>query len=149
VVQARAVLADGLEDRVRADQVGADERLRVVERVVHVGLGREVHDGVALGDELVHEVGVADVAVHELDLVGDRLQALLVAGVGQGVQHDHLELGVVAHRVMDEVRADEAGGAGRKQLHDASTSRWVKWAFRPSCHDGRLGASVRVEPRTE
>ena len=25
----------------------------------------------------------------------------------------------------------------------------VRWAFRPSCHDGKAGASERVEPRTE
>ena len=148
VVQPRAVPADRLEDRVGADQVGLDERLGVVQRVVDVRLGREVHDGVALRDELVDQRAVADVAVHELDLVLDRLQALAVAGVGERVQHDHLVLGVVAHRVVDEVRADEPGGAGGEQLH-ASTSVAIRWAASPSCHDGRVGASGRVEPRTE
>ena len=92
---------------------------------------------------------VADVAVHELDLVLDRLQALAVARVGQRVEHDHLVLGVVAHRVVDEVRADEAGGAGDEQLHDASTSRRVRWASEallPRRQHGRVGAG-RAEDR--
>ena len=137
-MQPRAVLADRLEDRVRADQVRLDERLRVVQRVVHVRLGREVHDHVALADQAVDERRVADVAVHELDLVLDRLQALAVARVGQGVEHDHLVLRVVAHRVVDEVRADEAGGAGDEQLHDASTSRGS---------DGRAGRPATTAAR--
>ena len=63
VVQALAVAAHGLEHLVGADQVGLHERPRRVQRVVVVGLGGEVHDGVAVGDGGVDPLLVADVGL--------------------------------------------------------------------------------------
>jgi hypothetical protein len=47
-------LARGLEERVRADDVGGDERIRPGDRAVDMALRREVDDGAdtALGKEL-------------------------------------------------------------------------------------------------
>ena len=66
---AHVVPAGGLEQGEGADEVGAHERARVVERVVVVRLGREVHDDVGVGDEPVDERGVGDVALDEGDPV--------------------------------------------------------------------------------
>ncbi len=49
----RAMAAYGLEQGERADQVGLHEGARVVERVVVVGLGREVDHRVDLADQPV------------------------------------------------------------------------------------------------
>ena len=65
VVVAGAVPADGLQQRVGADQVGVDERRRVAQRVVVVGLGREMHHEVMVAHQLVDQAGVADVALNE------------------------------------------------------------------------------------
>ena len=66
-MQPNTVRAHRFEYRERADDVGAQERLGVGQRIVDVGLGGEVHDGVGLGDQLVHQFGVGDVALNQPD----------------------------------------------------------------------------------
>lgn len=112
VVVADAVLADGLQQAEGALHVGAQERLRVGDGVVVVGLGGVVHDGVVAGDQPVQQPGVADVAHDELHAVGGQIRDVLgVAGVGQLVQDGHVDAGMVVHHVVHEVAADEAAAA--------------------------------------
>ena len=73
-MQPNLVRADRLQDGERADDVGVQERLRFGQRVVDVGFGGEVHDGVGLGDQLADQIGVGDVALHQSDLIFDRRQ---------------------------------------------------------------------------
>ena len=74
VVEARdAAVARGLEQRLRAEHVGAEEASRVEHREAVVRLGGEVHDHV---DRLAlehrgDEIEVADVALDERDAVVD------------------------------------------------------------------------------
>ena len=89
MVQPHPVPAHRLQHCERADDVGAQERLGLGQRVVDVGLGREMHDGIGLGDELGHHLGVGDVALHQADVILDRGQRLTAAGVGQRVEHRH------------------------------------------------------------
>ena len=113
VVVAHAVPAAGLDQRVGALDVGLEERGRVGDGVVVVGLGGVVDHGVRLGHEAVDQVGVADVAHDELDAVrGQARDVLGVAGVGQLVEDGHVDARVLAHDVVDEVGADEAAAAG-------------------------------------
>ena len=70
VVVAHAVPPAGLDEGVGALDVGPQERARVGDGVVVVGLGGVVDHGVGLGHEAVDERGVADVARDELDAVG-------------------------------------------------------------------------------
>ena len=113
VVVAHVMPAAGLDEGVGALDVGAQERARVRDGVVVVGLGGVVDHGVGPRHEAVDERGVADVADDELDAVrwepGD---VLGVAGVGQLVEHGHVDARVLAHDVVDEVGADEAAAAG-------------------------------------
>jgi len=114
VVVALVVLPDGLQQRERADQVGLDEGGGVVQRVVVVGFGGEVHDDVGVGDEPVDEVGVTHVADHERDTVGRQpLERRLVSRVGEGVENDDPMLRVI-EKVPNEVSADESGAAGHE-----------------------------------
>ena len=109
---ADAVLAHGLEQAEGALHVGAQERLRVCDGVVVVGLGGVVHDGVVAWDQPVQQLRVADVAHDELDAVGGQPGDVLgIAGVGQLVQDGHVHVGVVVHDVVHEVAADEAAAA--------------------------------------
>ena len=112
VVVADPVLADGLEEPEGALDVGPEERLRVGDGVVVVGLGRVVDDGVVAGDDFVQQLGVADIAHDELDPIlrqpGDVLR---VAGVGQLVKNRDVDLGVVLDNVAHKITADEAAAA--------------------------------------
>ena len=113
VVVAHAMFAAGLDERVGALDVGLQERARVGDGVVVVGLGGVVDHGVGLGHEAVDERGVADVAHDELDAVrGQARDVVGVAGVGQLVEHGDVDARVLAHDVVDEVGADEAAAAG-------------------------------------
>ena len=113
VAVARAVPPAGLDEGVGALDVGAQERARVGDGVVVVGLCGVVDDGVGPRDQAVDERGVADVAHDELDAVrGQPRDVVGVAGVGQLVEHGDVDAGVLAHDVVDEVGADEAAAAG-------------------------------------
>ncbi len=121
MVVAHAVPPAGLDEGVGALDVGAQERGRVGDGVVVVGLGGVVDHGVGPGHEAVDQVGVADVAHDELDAVrGQARDVLGVAGVGQLVEHGDVDAGVLAHDVVDEVGAEQArdvlGVAGVGQL---------------------------------
>lgn len=112
VVVADAVLADGLQKAEGALHVGAQERLRVCDGVVVVGLCGVVHDGVVARHQPVQQLGVADVAHDELHAVGGQPGDVLgVAGVGQLVQNGDVHPGVVVHDIVHEVAADEAAAA--------------------------------------
>ena len=109
---AHAVPAHRLKQAEGALDVGSQERLRVRDGVVVVGLRRVVDDGVVPGDELVEQGSVADVAHDELDAVGRQSRDVLgVARVGELVQHGHVHVRVVVHDVVHEVAADEAAAA--------------------------------------
>ena len=113
VVVAHAVSAAGLDEGVGALDIGLEERGRVGDGVVVVGLGGVVDHGVRLGHEAVDERGVADVAHDELDAVrGQARDVVGVAGVGQLVEHGDVGAGVLARDVVDEAGADEAAAAG-------------------------------------
>ena len=112
VMVADAVLPHGLQQAEGALHVGAQERLRVGDGVVVVGLCGVVHDRVVARDDAVQQLGVADIAHHELHAVGGQPGDVLgVAGVGQLVQNGDVDVRVVVHHVVHEVAADEAAAA--------------------------------------
>lgn len=112
VVVADAVFPHGLQQAEGALHVRAQERLRVGDGVVVVGLGGVVHDGVVARYQPVQQLRVADVAHDELDpILGQPRDVLGVAGVGQLVQDGDMDARVVVHDVVHEVAADEAAAA--------------------------------------
>ena len=86
-MQPHPVPAHCLQHRVGADDVGVQEGLGVVQRVVDVRLGGEMHHGVGLGDQLRHQLGVGDIALHQPDVVLDGCQRFAAARIGQRVEH--------------------------------------------------------------
>src|SRR4051812_28078376 len=107
----------GLQDGVRTDDIGANERFGVVQRVVNMRLGCEMHDYVRLGYQPVDKIAVTDIAVNEADLMGYWSKAFAIARVRQRVEYTHFEPGMVTQGVVDEVGADEAGPSGDEHLH--------------------------------
>lgn len=117
VVVADAVLAHGLEQTERAFHVRPQERFRVRDRIVVMGLGRVVHDRVVARHDPVEQLGVADVAVHELDTILRQARDILdVARIGQGIQHGHMHVRMVVDHVMHEIRTDETTATGHDDV---------------------------------
>ena len=117
VVVADAVPAHGLEQTERAFHVRLQERFRVRDRIVVMGLGRVVHDRVVARHDLVEQLGVADVAMHELDTVlGKARDVLDVARISQSVQHGHVHVRVMVDHVMHEIRPDETTATGHDDV---------------------------------
>ena len=117
VVVADAVPAHGLEQTERAFHVRPQERFRVRDRIVVMGLGRVVHDRVVARHDPVEQLGVADVAVHELDTILRQARDILdVACIGQGIQHGHMHVRMVVDHVMHEIRTDETTATGHDDV---------------------------------
>ena len=111
----------GLEERRGADDVRADELAGAVDGAVHVRLRRQVEDRVRteVRERLVHRRLVAYVSLQERIPrgIGNLLQRLQVASIGELVHHEHGRFRV-AHQMPRERRADEPGPA----RHDAAFS---------------------------
>ena len=117
VVVADAVPAHGLEQTERAFHVRPQERFRVRDRIVVMGLGRVMHDRVVARHDPVEQLGVADVAMHELDTVlGKARDVLDVARISQSVQHGHVHVRVMVDHVMHEIRPDETTATGHDDV---------------------------------
>lgn len=117
VVVADAVLAHGLEQAERALYVRLQERFRIRDRIVVVGLGRIMHDRVVARHNPVEQFRVADVAVYELDtILGKARDVLDVARVGQSVQHGHVHMRMVVDHIMHEIRPDETTATGHDDV---------------------------------
>ncbi len=112
------MLAGGVEQHLRADNVRPHERARVVDRAVDVAFGREVDHAIdAFGEEPAHQVAVGNVAAHEpvARAAGDIREIGEIAGVRQGVEVEHGVVRVGGQRMANEVAADEAAAAGDEQ----------------------------------
>lgn len=117
VVVADPILPDRLEQTERAFHVRLQERFRVRDRIVVMGLGRVVHDRVVARHDPVEQLGVADVAMHELDTVlGKARDVLDVARISQSVQHGHVHVRVMVDHVMHEIRPDETTATGHDDV---------------------------------
>ena len=122
-----------LEQAVRAQDVGRDERVGPLDRPVDVTLRREVDDprDAPGGEDLRDQFGVPDVAPDELEPV-DPLQAPRVPCVGQRVQDHDPIIRSVRRPPPDQVDSDEA----------CSTSdEYVRHGAFPSCSAGGSPAS--------
>ena len=114
------VFPDGFQQRTGAKDVGADEVGRPVDRAVHMGLRRQVHEGVRaeVEQEPAQPLGIANV---------QHLKAMIgapghcgeigpVAGVGELVDGEHL---IAPHpdQMAHQGRTDEASAASNDDFH--------------------------------
>ena len=113
-----AVASRGLEQHLRPDGVRSREQSGVEHREAVVRLRREVDDDLdlVLRQRARRRLGIGDVAVHERDVVR---HVLAHARVREQVVGDDVIRRVALAPVADEVRADEAGGAGDEDAHCA------------------------------
>ena len=106
----------GLQQGERAEHVGLQERFRIGDGAVDVGLGCEMrHAGEPmLVEQAMHQRGVADVAFHELDAVtfDQRLEASDVGRIGHGVDDDQPVRRLRCAPRVHQVLPDKARAAG-------------------------------------
>lgn len=116
------VVAAGLEHVEEADEVALEVGARVLDGVADARLGSEVHHYIeaVLGEQALDEGGVAQVAAYEGEAavrvgLGQHAQAgVLDAGVVIAVEVVEANDGIIGllKQLLDEERADEAGGSG-------------------------------------
>lgn len=120
------VVAAGLKNVEEADEVALEVGARVLDGVADARLGGEVHHDVeaVLGEQTLDECSVTQVAAHEGEAavgigLGEHAQArILDAGVViavEVVETDNHIVGLI-EQLLDEERADEAGGARYQYL---------------------------------
>src|SRR5579883_171639 len=108
--------AGGIEEHLRSQNVGADEGTGVENAAIDMALGREMDDAVNALDGGPHGLAVGNVAMHEAiaRIVSRIRQVRQVAGVGQSVEIDDVDIGLVFENIVDEVAADEAATSCHK-----------------------------------
>lgn len=118
-----AILAAGVEQDARADDVRLQEDLRILDGAVDMRLCREVDDDVRLLllKDAVDRLAVRDVRADELEvlLLHRRLERLKIARIRQLVDADDAVSRMLLEHVVDKVRTDEAGTAGHNNIHIA------------------------------
>lgn len=140
VVVADPILPDRLEQAERAFHVRPQERFRVRDRIVVMGLGRVVHDRVVARHDPVEQLGVADVAMHELDTILRQARDVLdVARISQSVQHGHVHVRVMVDHVMHEIRPDETTATGHDDV--LRSKRLFSHIHNPTSHTPLLEGS--------
>lgn len=109
---------DRLEQGVGAHDIGFNEGIRALDGAVHVGFSGKMDNGVdvAGGKQGFHQGLVQDVAVDKFKVgAGFGLpQIVSVAGISERIQGNDGVGWMVFEPVVDEVGADEAGGAGNE-----------------------------------
>ena len=127
MVAVNAVLAAGVEQHARADDIRLQEDLRILDGAVDMRLRREVDDDIRLLllEDAVDRLTVCDVRANELEvlLLHRPFKRLEVARVRQLVDADDAVIRMLLEHVVDEVRANEAGTAGHDNRHKNSLLR--------------------------
>jgi hypothetical protein len=105
-----------LQQRVGADDIGFDKRIRAGNRAIHMALRGKVHHGIdtVLAQRLQYPLVIANVRVHETEVrvVLQRSKVGAVAGIGECVVRHHLVVGMLLHPIVHKVGADKTGCSG-------------------------------------
>ena len=117
----------GIQQHLRADDIGGQEHFGLGDAAVHMGLSGKVHHGVkpVLAEQLGDQPAVTDIALDKRisGIILHRLQIGQIACVGQRVQRNHLHLGIGLQHILHEIGTNETGGAGyQHHLHTISSS---------------------------
>src|SRR5579875_449065 len=117
--------AGRVEQHLRSQNVGADKWTGVENAAINVALGGKMDDAMDPLHGGPHDVAVGDITMYETIawMVGHIRQVRQIAGVGQGVKVDNMNIGFVFQYVVDEVAADEAATSGHKHRNHGPS--WV------------------------
>ena len=125
-----AVLAAGVEQHARADDVRLQEDLRILDGAVDMRLRRKVDDDIRLLllEDAVDRLAVCDVRANKLEsiLLHRPFKRLEVARIRQLVDTDDAVTRMLLEHVVDEVRANKAGTAGHDDCHKNSLLKLIE-----------------------
>ena len=121
VIAPDPVLAAGVHQNGRADDIGLQEDARVFNGTIHMALGGKVdhHVGMLLLEELVHRLPIANVRPDktEIGLVHHVLERREIARVRELIEAHDAVIGILPEHVKDKVTADKPGPAGHDDRH--------------------------------
>ena len=99
-----------------AQNIGLDENLRIGNGTVHMAFRGKVHHviNVVLVKQALDRLFVTDIRLNKdiIRVAFHALQVFQIAGIGQLVHVDDLNVAVLVQHIDHEVRADKAGAAG-------------------------------------
>ena len=113
------MIDDGVCQHLSADDVRLKKQGVIVNRPGHMGLRSKMDDDIAFRDQGIDNVRVGDVAVIKLEvtvLLDAALNAVQVAGVGQGVQQKDVVFGIIPVQVVDEIATNEPRAASHQNI---------------------------------
>ena len=124
MVAVDAVLAAGVEQHARADDIRLQKNLRILDGAVDMRLRREVDDDVRLLllKDAVDGLTVRDVRADEFEvlLLHRRLERLEIARIRQLVDADNAVARMLLEHVVDKVRSNKASTACHDNCHKNS-----------------------------
>ena len=139
------VLSCGLEERVGAIDVGAEEGLGAVDGAIDVALRGEMYDstGIVLLEKAGDQFGIADVALDE-EVVWICVNSGEVCGVARVGELVEIDYGAAAcgQPVEYEVGADEACSAGYKDRRSFAVPGYCILFLGHAVTDASKGAQV-------
>jgi len=108
MVKTLSVLARCLDQCIRAEQVGFDERPRITQRIVIVRFRGEMNHRIVRSGQLVNKISVSYITTNNFDTAsGQSSERSCVSCVGELVDHSDLKISGLYDSV-DEIGADEA-----------------------------------------
>lgn len=116
-----AVLAAGIEQHARADDIRLQENLRILNRAVDMRLRREIDDDIRLLllKNAVNRLAVRDIRTDELEvlLLHRALKRLEIARIRQLVDADNAVRRMLLEHIVNKIRTNKPGPAGHNNIH--------------------------------
>ena len=116
-----AVLAAGVHQYGRADDVGLQKDARILDGAVDVALRREVDDdvGMLLLEEFVDRLAIADVRLHEAEVgvIHHAPERGQIARIGELIQTHDAIIGILFEDMENKIAADKPRPAGDEDGH--------------------------------
>ena len=102
-MQAFVVLTHRLEDSIRTNNIGVEERSRVADRIVIVAFGGKMHDDICFANEPIHQLGVANISFNKGDFILDGREITQIARICHLVDDGNVIFRSMTQCIMHEV----------------------------------------------
>src|SRR5262249_39830440 len=113
---------------LRSQDVGANERARIVNAAIDVALGCEVENGLEPGrHDFADRTSIGDVAAYEpiTGIGGNVREVVEVAGRGEAIEIDYGQPGIAYEQMANKIAANKAATAGYQDgKHACSLKSW-------------------------
>ena len=116
-----AVLAAGIKQHARTDDIRLQENLRILNGAVDMRLRCEIHDDIRLLllKNAVNRLAVRDIRTDELEvlLLHRALKRLEIARIRQLIHADNAVRRMLLEHIVNKIRTNKSGTAGHNNIH--------------------------------